>query len=261
MKDEEYVRELLAILTNPRPTGINPNDPYGQADDGIDRYNGFGRDVRVVSIDVVRGEHGLELEVAFGLAVPRDKALRDMPDRGSVRVPFDRYWRRLSGYEKPAAYAPAVAREVEHAAGSQFQQHRSGPGKAPRLPSRQEQWRLLLDALADEGTVREIGPGRLEVAVRDDDVVTVVVSPDEWEHVLAALDGGDIGPGIYVAELIGPRDEDERFVVFYKGGLVRSTREELPPVRGRAHERELAELRAQHPDGLYWSGPGGDRLS
>ena len=46
MSDEEYVATLLAILTNPAPTGIDPADPYGSADDGIDRYGGFGRDVQ-----------------------------------------------------------------------------------------------------------------------------------------------------------------------------------------------------------------------
>jgi hypothetical protein len=49
MEDDAYARELWAILTNPTPTGIEPDDPYGQADDGIDRYNGFGRDVWVES--------------------------------------------------------------------------------------------------------------------------------------------------------------------------------------------------------------------
>ncbi len=58
MDDTAYVSELFGILTNPAPTGIDPDDPYGQADDGIDRYDGFGRDVRVTSARVVPGEHG-----------------------------------------------------------------------------------------------------------------------------------------------------------------------------------------------------------
>jgi hypothetical protein len=218
MKDEMYARELRAILTK-----------------RSDRH-----DVRVTSVDITGGEHGLELEVGFE---------PDMPDRGSVRVPFDRRWRRLSGYETPEAYAPEVARQVQRAAARLSR-------AATRPPSRQVQWQLLLDALAEEGTVRELGPGRIEVVARDGDVVTVVVSPDEWEQVLAWLDAADVG--LYVAELIGPRDEDERFVVCYQGELVCSTREELPPVRGRAHERARAEALVEHPDGLYWTGPGGD---
>ena len=52
MHDEAYVQELLAILTNPAPTGIDPADPDDQADDRTDRYDGFGRDLRVTSAAV-----------------------------------------------------------------------------------------------------------------------------------------------------------------------------------------------------------------
>jgi len=221
MKDEAYARELQAIVN--------------------DRIDG---DVRVVSVDIVRGEHGLELDLAF------------MPDRGSVRVPFDRNWRRLCGYETPAAYAPEVARAVERASYRQLARLRPDAGKVRRLPSRPAQWRLLLDALAEEGTVREVAPGRIEVAWRDGDVVTVVVSPDDWEGVLSTLHDGDVW--LYLVELIGPRDEDERFVVCYQGELVRSTREELPPVRGRARERFLEQALLDHPEGLGWTAAGGD---
>lgn len=231
MKDEEYVRELRAILTNPRPTGID---------------HGFGRDSWVESVGITRGAHGLELEVTFGVAVPPGQAA---PSRGVARVPFDRYWRRLNGYETPAAYAPEVARKVHSAA---YRQLSSPERTVERLPGRQAQWRLLLDALAEQGSMREPGPGRVEVTMAAGDTVTVVVSPDEWEQVLA--EHLSYGVGLFLAELIGPRDEDERFVVCYDGELVRSTREDLPPVRGRAHERLLAE----YPDGLYWTGPGGD---
>jgi hypothetical protein len=229
MKDEAYVRELRSILTNPKATETD-----------------FGRDVWVESVVIARGAHGLELEVTFGLAVPPGRAV---PNRGVARVPFDRHWRRLSGYETPAAYAPEVARKVQNAA---YRQLWSPDRTVERLPGRQAQWRLLLDALAEEGAVRELGPGRVEVMMAAGDTVTVVVSPDEWERVLA--EHVSYGVGLYLAELIGPRDEDERFVVCYDGDLVRSTREELPPVRGRAHERLLAE----YPDGLYWTGSGGD---
>jgi len=258
MEDEAYARELLAILTNPTPTGIDPNDPYRQADDGIDRYDGFGRDVWVETLDVTDGDYGTEVVVTFGLVVPPDPAWRAMPGRGTVRLPFDARWRRLSGYEDPAAYAPAVARQVEKAARAHVERHRTGadrarPSGAERpLPSRDTQWQMLLDALNAEGiAVREIGPGRVEVDMgagndaKSSEVVTVVVSPDEWERVVAERSGGDVD--LYVAELLGPRGEDERFVVLYDGDLVRSTREDLPPVRGRAFERKIAQARREHP--------------
>jgi hypothetical protein len=259
MDDEAYARELLAILTNPTPAGIDADDPYGQAVDGVDRYDGFGRDVWVESLVVEAGEHGAELVVSFRLAVPPDPAWRGTAERGSVRLPFDQRWRRLSGYEGPAAYAPTVAREVELAAHEQVERHRAGAVRTRRsgtgrsLPNRDVQWKMLLDALAAEGTVREIGRGRIALEVLGDvdstpgDLVTVVVSPEQWERVLAERAGGDAG--LYIAEVLGPRDEDERFVIFFDGDLVRSTREELPPVRGRAFERRIAEARATHPGG------------
>jgi hypothetical protein len=219
MKDETFVGELLAILRS---------------------RDVLERDVRVLDIEITRGEHGLELEVAFDA----------QGVRGTVRVPFDRYWRGLSGYETPAAYAPEVAWQVDRAAHRLWSPKRT----VRRLPGGQVQWRMLLDALAGEGEVRELGPGRVEVTPPGGDPVTVVVSPDEWAGVLAGTDDVDL----LVAELLGPRDDDERFVVCYRGELVASTREELPPVRGRAYERTLAELCAAHPDGLTWSGPGGE---
>lgn len=41
MSDEDYVANLLAILTDPAPSGFDPADPSRRADDGIDRYDGF----------------------------------------------------------------------------------------------------------------------------------------------------------------------------------------------------------------------------
>ncbi|SDS10341.1 hypothetical protein SAMN04488570_1135 [Nocardioides scoriae] len=113
-----------------------------------------------------------------------------------------------------------------------------------------ELWQDLLETLRPEGAVREVGPGRLEVA-SDETTVTVLVTPDQWVEVVAAYVDDDLG--MYVAELFGSRDDDEGFVVFWDGRLTGSTREELPPVRGRASERTVARLRAEHGDGqLHW---------
>lgn len=96
-------------------------------------------------------------------------------------------------------------------------------------------WQILLAALSDEGAVREVAPGRIEVHGPEGAVVTVVVTPGQWEQVLADHVGGDVD--LYFAELLGPRQDDETFLVFYNGNLSRSIREKLPPVRGRALER------------------------
>ena len=232
MDDEAYARRLVAMLTSADPTG------------------GFGRDVWVESAVVVHGPHGAELDLTFGLDVPADSDLQDVPRTGSLQLPLDAHWRELSGYADPAAYAPVVARRVEIAAGRHVQRHRPGARReAPALPGRGDQWQLLLDALRAEGEVQEVAPGRIELRDEDSALITLLVTADEWERVLIEHAWGDVD--MYFADLLGPRQEDETFVVFYDGDLARSTREALPPVRGRALELRLERLRAEHPGARY----------
>lgn len=284
MSDEEYVAALLAILTNPAPTGIDPADPYGRADDGIDRFDGFGRDVRVSGLQVVNGPHGDELEVSFVLSLPaEDPDWEGVPEGGSTRVPFDAEWRRLSELGDPAAYAPQVATRVMWAARDHATQHQHGGRRARArtewrararagLPNRETQRQLLLQTFAGEGEVTQVAPDRFELRLRRDsngdptdgiagtaaleavpEVITFVLTPEEWEEVLVDQYKDDLG--LYLAETLADPDPDERFVVFYRGSLHRSTRAQLPPVRGRARERAWARLRAEHPlgpsDGWY----------
>ncbi|MCW2784603.1 MAG: hypothetical protein JWP74_1120 [Marmoricola sp.] len=255
MEDEAYVEQLLTILTNPHPTGIDPQEPYGMADDRIDRHDGFGSQCWVEALSVAAGEHGDELVVAFAHTVPSAREWSQVPTVGTVSVPFDLEWRELSGYEEPAAYAPVVARAVFWASRSMAQRHGperdspvvDGDARAPVL-SREGQWQILLDALGREGIVRTVAPGRLELVVPEShtEVVTVVVTPEQWEGVLECNPVNHLD--LYFADLLGPRGEDEPFVVHFQGDLVRSTREKLPPVRGRQTERKFAEIRARRPD-------------
>ena len=284
MSDEEYVATLLAILANPAPTGIDPADPYGQADDGIDRYDGFSRDVKVLGIRVVDGPYGDELEVSFVLQLPAgDPDWDGVPENGATRVPFDAEWRRLSEFGDPAAYAPRVASRVEFAARHHAVHHQHG-GRTARarderraaaraaLPDRGTQRHLLLQTLAGEGEVTQVASDRFDLRLRRDvdgdptegaegagvlnetpEMITFVLTPEEWEEVLVDEYKGDLR--LYLAETLADPDPDERFVVFYDGSLHRSTREQRPPLRGRARERAWARLRAEHPlepgDGWY----------
>lgn len=280
MSDEEYVSALLAILTNPAPTGIDGADPYGQADDGIDRYDGFGRDVVVSGLQVVGGPYGAELEVSYLLRLPAgDPDWDGVPERGSTRVPFDGEWRRLSGFGDPAAYAPQIASRVELAARDHAVRHQHG-GRRDRartqwrararaaLPDRETQRHVLLQTLAGEGEATQVSADRFELRLRHDhadgparagdvaalpappEVITFVLTPEDWEEVLVDQHTHDLG--LYLAETLADPDPDERFVVFYTGSLHRSTRAELPPVRGRARERAWDRLRADHPPGTTY---------
>lgn len=120
---------------------------------------------------------------------------------------------------------------------------------------------MLLDALSTHGVVHEVAPGRIEVDDGTGDVLTVVVRPDQWARELQEEEPADVD--LYIAELVGPRDEDETFVVFHDGRLARSTREELPPVAGQAFARELAAIREARPEarlGWYAFPPEGSDL-
>lgn len=172
-----------------------------------------------------------------------------------MRDPFDEEWRELSGYADPATYAPVVAAEVGIAARHHVERHWRRPADPlegdqdrPVLPPREAQWQILLGALADEGAVREVAPGRIELQDSGGTVITVVVSPDQWERVLTGPAWDDVG--LHLHDLLGPRQKDEEFVVFYKGSLA-PTREKLPPFRGRAFERMMAETRADDPDAQF----------
>jgi hypothetical protein len=235
MDDTEYVASLLAILTNPDPPGVDPADPYRQSTDGIDRYDGFGTEVRVESITRVEGRYGEELEIAYALAVP--PAETRVPARATVRVPFDAEWRRLSEYDDPAAYAPTVAQHVGHAAYEHVVLHRHRGGRAAVPPDREESWRQLVAQLAQEGGhVTEIAVGRAEVRLRGR-VVTVAIEPGE-SFAVAEDEFGE-------SPLVASMDDDEHFLVAWAGGLHGSTRAELPPVRGRARWRRARERRVR----------------
>ena len=96
--------------------------------------------------------------------VPDDPQWQGLAREGTVTVPLDAEWRRLSAYADPAAYAPVVARRVESVARTLVARHRSGarPRSIENLPDAASRWQVLLDGLAGEGAVREVGPGRLE---------------------------------------------------------------------------------------------------
>ena len=137
---------------------------------------------------------------------------------------------------------------------------------ASALPDRETQRHLLLQTLAGEGEAAQVAEDRFDLRLRRDaednptqgvagpgvldaspEVITFVLTPDEWEEVLVDEYKDDLR--LFLAETLADPDPDERFVVFYDGSLHRSIREQLPPVRGRARERAWAQWRSEHPLG------------
>ena len=253
MEDEDYARELYEILTRP----LDPDEPvdaYGMGRDRIDRYDGYGTDVRVTSLDVVPGEHGDQIEVGFVFDVDY---LGPAPAEGSLRLPFAAEWRAAQGFAYPALHAPWVAWGVMRGVGRHLDAHPPGSTPDHDLPDRATQWSLLLERLGREGDVTEVAPGRVVVRRRGVADLTVVITPDEWEHVLRRHGAPTSARVDFYDELLASGHPDEVFVVFWDGDLVRSVRGELPPVNGSL--REIAALQAardrgEEPyPGAYWS--------
>ena len=241
LDDHSYVDRLRAIFA--------ANDPA----DGIDREDGFGTEVRVADLRQVPGEHGAELEVEYELDVP-PRLRPEVSSRGSTRVEFGEEWRRLSGFEDPADYAPTIAKHVWFAAGRQVQQGRDEPSPSrdevdATVPGKDVLFERLLTELTESGEVELVEPGaiRIDEHLGGAQPVEIRVTPSQWrEYVVgcemnawtdSGVDAWDPGDGfgmalLFLDEMIGSRYEDEHFVVFYRDDFERSVRSELPPVRG-----------------------------
>lgn len=108
--------------------------------------------------------------------------------------------------------------------------------------------------------MEEIAPGRLSVRhPRSGRELTALVTPEQWEQVLQRHAPRDQLLE-HFSELLASAHRDDVFLVFWDGDLVRSVREELPPVSGTF--RALLAMRAAAPpalgpnDGWFAYGPG-----
>lgn len=245
MDDEEYARELFRILTAPPETDL---EPWHLGDDWIDRYDGFGTEVRVTSVEVVPGPYGAQVEVGFRLEVPQGL---DVPEVGSVRLPVEEGWRVLSGFAEPEDYAPQVASRVTRSAREHVVARTRGPRRTFEVPEREEQHALLLQVLGRRGAVEQVTADRYVVRTGgsgDADDPVVVLTPDEWEQVLRRH-GPPHDSFDHYEELFASTPVEHRFWVFWEGDLTSSTREQLPPVKApqpplREVRRRIARARA-----------------
>jgi hypothetical protein len=176
------------------------------------------------------------VELGYELEIPDRPELAGVPRHNAIRLPVAAEWRTASNLDDPADYAPEVARQLMGSVHRHIRAHQPGTRTVPALPGRAEQWRLLLEYLGRQGEVTEVSPGRLEV-VRDEHLRTVLITPDQWEQELVRH-GVNLFEG-HVLDLFwatpfhvsGPPPPDEAYFVFWDGGIQRSVREALPPVR------------------------------
>ena len=250
MEDEEYARRLFEILTRP----LDPDetvDAYGTGADRIERYDGFGTDVRVTSVDVVPGPYGSQLDIGFVL--DRDKLPDDVPAEGSLLLPLAAEWRAAQGYDEPSAYAPWAAFAVMRSVGGHILAHRGTASEASDLPDRATQRAWLHEVLRFQGEFEELAPGRFVVRrspARPDR--TFLVTLDQWEEVVRKHGIRRSWLLDHFSELLASGHPDELFIVFWEGDLVRSTREELPPVNGSLRALTAMQAAGPPPAGAGW---------
>ncbi len=226
MDDVDYARELYAILT----ATPDPEVPVGRlGDDGIDRGDGFGTEVRVTGIEVVPGDHGNQLDIAFVLDVPDDV---DVPSEGSLRLPLDAEWREISGYAEPEDYAPRVAARLVHNVHDHVRSHQASRDDDRVMPSRAEQHALLMEVLGGQGHVEEQAADRYLVRRprwRHD--LTVLLTADQWERVLRKHGARRAWLLEHFDELFASTPGEECFLVFWEGDATTSTWARLPPAK------------------------------
>lgn len=255
-------------------TIFDANDPS----DGIDRHDGFGKQVRVTGLKIVGGDERGELQVSFEFNLPGYWKFKRVPRAGTTRVSFGTQWLAASGITTPAEYVSDIARAVEMAVGSLVQETVAGkrhrkidPAQVDReVAPVDELWKhLVADLGADNVSAHESGPGVIEV-IEDwgggqRDPLWVHVTPDQWRTYVVACElgarsdsgedawsAGD-GPGmamLYLNEMIGSRWDDEDHIVFFKEDFEASIRAELPPVRSPELRR-----RNSFDDGEWFANP------
>ncbi|MGF9761940.1 hypothetical protein AAII07_42840 [Microvirga sp. 0TCS3.31] len=256
MDDEDYARQVYDILTAPPDPDVVPGH---LGDDWIDRSNGFGTEVQVTAIAVVPGDHGSQLDITFVLDLPDDVLV---PREGSLLLPLDAEWREVSGYAEPEDYAPHIAARVWRHIHEHVRAHEPSRDDDRDLPARAEQHAMLLEVLGREGQVEQQGPNRYVVRREGRGVLTVLVTPDQWERVIRRHGLRRAWLLEHFDELFASTPREERFLVFWDGDVTTSTREKMPPVKKpfpplRETRRRLAEARASGRDfGLFAYTPG-----
>jgi hypothetical protein len=211
-------------------------------------------DVVVTTVQPADGRPWPRTEVSFRFADP--PASWRGPIIGSAYLPLAEEWRYASGYEEPADYAQLAADAVESAA------YRLAHPRPPSLPltSRQidERWAWLIERLALNGPVQQVGPGRLVVSKENGTSFTVIVAPEQWAPIAEPIDHDSDDPQDF-----NQFHPDETFLVFYEDNLEWSVRPELPPVRwGAELKREVRAAKARGETNFGWFalGPGGERF-
>jgi hypothetical protein len=202
---------------------------------------------------VVPGDHGNQLDIAFVLDLPYLPDDVVVPREGSLLLPVDAEWREVSGYTEPEDYAPHIAARLVRHIHEHVRAHEPSRDEDRDLPSRAEQHAMLLEVLGREGHVEQQAANRYVVRREEREVLTVLLTPDQWERVIRRHGLRRAWLLEHFDELFASTPREERFLVFWDGDVTTSTREKLPPAKEpfpplRETRRRLAEARASGRD-------------
>jgi hypothetical protein len=168
-----------------------------------------------------------------------DFSLPDLPP-GECRQPYDDEWRRQFLPEDPEEYAAELADEVHHWATAHVEKFRPPPPGE----SAERRWERLVEHLDSGAPARALGHVRIEVTV-DDRVVTIVMTPREWDDIASVAIGDSDAAAAQVTTWIRELPADQPFLVYTAYELEGSATAELPPDPDEPDLAVIARLREQ----------------
>ncbi|MFY0409553.1 hypothetical protein [Solicola sp. PLA-1-18] len=237
LDDDAYLAALMRGIANRRDQLVrNQND-------------GYDRDYWVAGLRVVASPDGWDdVEITVGMRVPWRYRRRVDPTT-TARTLFDRQWRLDNGLDDPASMVDAVVTTAYFAGVRAYQRARGEVADEALVQQVRDELpdaRTLWDQLVETTRGRVTGVDRFEVTETDDEVFTVVVTPEQWREcvvdgeVAARTDSGRddaLEPGdgfaeaaFEIEETIGSAMGPDRYVVLFRGRFHLSAREALPPL-------------------------------
>jgi hypothetical protein len=239
MSQEAIIREMREILERP------------EASDGVELREGFGTDYWIVTARPVANSDGdqvleilVDAERADGtvtripVLVSLD-VLDDIDDSPAEQLAQEASYQITETLFEALDQRPEIDRDVI----------------VSEVGSVDEIYGSLLEELRSSGNVETVDAGvlRLTLAEGSDLPIDIHVTPQQFHDCVinaeveyrrgSTVDQSEVRGGLDSAllgieEALGTLGDQERFIVFFDGGLHASIRRELPPVRAVADDLE-----------------------
>lgn len=194
---------------------------------------GMNSDIRVDTLELKIADDGVE-DLVASVSV-RDRRWRPV---GSVRMPFGRDVRELSGLEDPRQAAVQVVRAIDRQVAALVHPQDGGPVGDVGLDDDRilACWDALRAVLRGHGSIQET-PDALVVQEDGGSAVTVHLQPRSWARLVGGVLPEELDEGLGWYDLLDvlllTRGDDEAHLVLFRGELHRSVRATLPPIPRR----------------------------